>query len=356
LREGLKQKADALNAMIQLDGATGEGGGQILRTSLSLSMVTGQPFRMENIRAGRQKPGLLRQHLTAVLAAAEVCGAVVEGGVIGSKTLSFTPGAVRSGEYKFAVGTAGSATLVFQTLLPALMLASGRSVVTIEGGTHNLAAPPFDFLERTFLPFVRRMGPQIAIRLNRYGFYPAGGGSIIAEIEPVQTLAVLEMKHLGESPRITGRAVLANLPRYIAARELAIVAERFGLEKDALEIVDTKNSAGPGNVVMVECHTSDAVHVFTGFGRLGVSAEQVAEDAVRQAQIFMGNRVAADEHLADQILLPLALGEGGSFSTTKLSNHALTNMMVIKAFFNTEFKTAPSTDDQSCEVRVSPLR
>jgi RNA 3'-terminal phosphate cyclase (ATP) len=342
--------------MLQLDGAIGEGGGQILRTSLSLSMVTGQPFRMENIRAGRQKPGLLRQHLTAVLAAAEVCGAVVEGGELGAKALSFTPGAVRSGEYKFAVGTAGSATLVFQTLLPALMLASGRSVVAIEGGTHNLAAPPFDFLERTFLPFVRRMGPQIAMRLNRYGFYPAGGGSIIAEIEPVQKLGALEMKHLGESPRITGRAVLANLPRHIAARELTIVAERFGLEKDVLEIVNTKNSAGPGNVVMVECHNSDAVHVFTGFGRLGVSAEQVAEDAVRQTQIFMGNKVAADEHLADQILLPLALGEGGSFSTTKLSNHALTNMMVIKAFLNTEFKTAPLTDDQSCSVHVSPLR
>jgi len=164
------------------------------------------------------------------------------------------------------------------------------------------------------------------------------------------------MNHFGESPRITGRAVLANLPRHIAARELTIVAERFALGNDALEIVDTKNSAGSGNVAMVECHMPDAVHVFTGFGRLGVSAEQVAEEATQQAQEFIGRRVAVDEHLADQILLPLALGEGGSFSTTKLSNHALTNMMVIKAFLNTEFKTAPSTDDQSCEVHVSPLR
>lgn len=339
--------------MIQLDGATGEGGGQILRTSLSLSMVTGQPFRMENIRAGRQKPGLLRQHLTAVLAAAEVCRAQVEGAVLGAKSLSFTPGGVRSGEYKFAVGTAGSATLVFQTVLPALMLASGRSVVNIDGGTHNLAAPPFDFLEKTFLPCVRRLGPQVAIRLNRYGFYPAGGGSITAEIEPVQKLAGLEMRHAGEHPRVTGRAVIANLPRHIAARELGVVAERFGLERDALQIVDTKNSAGPGNVVMVECHNSDAVHIFSGFGRLGVSAEAVADEAIQQAQTFIGSRVVADEHLADQILLPLALGGGGSFSTSKLSNHSLTNMMVIRAFLDTQFEIARSTEDESCEVRVA---
>lgn len=338
--------------MIQLDGSAGEGGGQILRTSLSLSMVTGQPFRMENIRAGRQKPGLLRQHLTAVLAAAEICDAQVEGAVLGAKSFSFTPAAVRCGEYKFAVGTAGSATLVFQTLLPALVLASGRSVVTIDGGTHNLAAPPFDFLEKTFLPFVRRMGPQITMRLNRYGFYPAGGGSITAEIEPVRSLCALELEHAGENPRVTARALLANLPRHIAARELEKVAERFALQREALEIVDTRNSAGPGNVLMVECHTAAAIHVFSAFGRLGVSAEQVAEEAIQQAQVFIGSRVAVDEHLADQILLPMALGPGGSFSTSQLSNHSRTNMMVISAFLNTRFDVAPSADGESCEVRV----
>jgi RNA 3'-terminal phosphate cyclase (ATP) len=315
-------------------------------------MVTGQPFRVENIRAGRKKPGLLRQHLTAVLAAAEISGARVEGAVLGSKSLSFTPAAVRAGEYKFAVGTAGSATLVFQTLLPALMLASAPSVLTIDGGTHNLAAPPFDFLEKTFLPPVLRMGPQITIRLNRYGFYPAGGGSITAEIQPVQKLRALEMSSRGESPRITARAVLANLPRHIAARELAVVTQRFALDNSAIEVVETKNSTGPGNVLMLECHDSEVTHVFTGFGRLGVSAEQVAEEAIQQAQVFIGGRVAADEHLADQLLLPLALG-GGSFSTTKLSNHSCTNMMVIKAFLNTGFELEEQMDDQTCEVSVS---
>ncbi|MGA2810225.1 MAG: RNA 3'-terminal phosphate cyclase [Candidatus Acidiferrum sp.] len=342
-----------MTAFIELDGAAGEGGGQILRTSLSLSMVTGRPFRVENIRAGRRKPGLLRQHLTAVLAAAEISGAHVEGAVLGSKSLSFAPGAVRSGEYKFAVGTAGSATLVFQTLLPALMLASGPSVLTIDGGTHNLAAPPFDFLEKTFLSFVRRMGPRISVRLNRYGFYPAGGGSITAEIEPVEKLAALEIMHSGENPRVTGRAVLANLPGHIAARELGAVARRFGLEKSSLEILHTKNSAGPGNVVMVECQSADAIHVFTAFGRLGVSAEQVAEEAIEQAQVFIGGRVAADEHLADQILLPMALGEGGSFSTTNLTSHSVTNMGVIQKFLQARFEIEKS-HGQSYAVRVSP--
>lgn len=340
--------------MIQLDGATGEGGGQILRTALSLSMITGQAFRIANIRAGRAKPGLLRQHLTAVSAAAEVCGAAVDGAALSSKALSFTPGAVRAGEYKFAVGTAGSATLVLQTLLPALMLASGSSVLTVDGGTHNLAAPPFDFLEKTFLPYVRRMGPQIKLRLNRYGFYPAGGGSITAEIAPVEKLGALQMGHCGESPRITARAILANLPRHIAARELALVGQRFALQPDALEIVETKNSVGPGNVVMVECQTNDATHIFTAFGRIGVAAEQVAEEAIQQAQVFLGGRVAADDHLADQLLLPLALGGGGSFSTTKLSDHSLTNMMVIRAFLDVRFDVEASCGDETCTVIVFP--
>src|SRR5205823_10605464 len=149
--------------MISIDGSFGEGGGQILRTALSLSLSTGAPFRIENIRAGRQKPGLLRQHLTAVLAAAEISGAAVEGAALGSTNLTFTPGTVRTGEFRFAVGTAGSGTLVLQTILPALMKAGGPARVVIEGGTHNSAAPPFDFLDRTFLPLVSRMGPKISV-------------------------------------------------------------------------------------------------------------------------------------------------------------------------------------------------
>lgn len=324
-----------------------------MRTALSLSMITGKPFRIENIRARRGKPGLLRQHLTAVLAAAEVCGASVDGAVLGSQTLSFAPGPVRAGEYKFAIGTAGSATLVLQTLLPALMVAKGRSMVTVEGGTHNMAAPPFEFLEKTFLPLVRRMGPKIAIRLERYGFYPAGGGGVFVEIDPADQLKELHLPLEMECTGIMATAVVANLPRHIAARELAAAADRLEIAKDELKTIETSNSAGPGNVLMVECHADEVVHVFTGFGKVGVSAEAVAGEAISQARKFIERKVSADEHLADQLLLPMAISGGGSFSSTALSAHSRTNMSVIMEFLQTDFEVSESANGQKCAVRIS---
>src|SRR5262245_60443308 len=171
-----------------IDGSQGEGGGQILRTALALSLVTGAPFRVEKIRAGRQKPGLLRQHLTAVTAAVEIGGAAVEGATLGSRELSFRPGSVRPGAYRFAVGTAGSAALVLQTVLPALLTATGPSTVVVEGGTHNPHAPPFDFLALAFLPLLARMGARAQATLDRPGFYPAGGGQLTVEITPAPAL------------------------------------------------------------------------------------------------------------------------------------------------------------------------
>src|SRR5512136_2571133 len=179
--------------MITIDGSQGEGGGQILRTSLALSLVTGQPFRMERIRAKRQKPGLLKQHLTAVEAAKTVGCAEVTGAALGSQTLEFKPGPVTPGNYRFAVGTAGSATLVLQTVLPPLLVASGPSTLTLEGGTHNPFAPPFDFLARCFAPVVERMGPRIELKLHRPGFFPAGGGQFEAQITPVNRLKPIDL-------------------------------------------------------------------------------------------------------------------------------------------------------------------
>src|SRR5436305_3346353 len=179
--------------MLTIDGSEGEGGGQILRTSLALSLVTGQPFRMERIRAKRQKPGLLKQHLTAVEAAKTVGCAEVEGAALSSQTLEFRPGPVTPGNYRFAVGTAGSATLVLQTLLPALLTAAGHSTPTLEGGTHNPMAPPFDFLQKSFMPLIHRMGPSVELKLRRPGFYPAGGGQFHARIEPVKKLSRLDL-------------------------------------------------------------------------------------------------------------------------------------------------------------------
>src|SRR6185436_4161528 len=202
--------------MLTIDGSFGEGGGQILRTALSLSLVTGKPFRIDNIRARRKNPGLLRQHLTAVNAATEISHAEVTGAGIGSRELTFAPGSVESGDYAFAVGTAGSTTLVLQTVLPALLIANGKSQLILEGGTHNPFAPPFDFLAQAFLPLVNRMGPQVTAELERPGFYPAGGGRIRVTIEPAGELKRLDISSRGEVLARRAKAVVANLPISIA--------------------------------------------------------------------------------------------------------------------------------------------
>jgi RNA 3'-terminal phosphate cyclase (ATP) len=323
--------------MIRIDGSFGEGGGQILRTSLSLSAVTGKPFRIEKIRAGRERPGLLRQHLTALLAAAEVCGADVQGASLGSTELTFSPGKVRPGEYKFSVGTAGSGTLVFQTLLPALMLTSQPSRLVIEGGTHNTAAPPFDFLARSFLPLLERMGPKVQLQFERYGFYPAGGGRFCAEIHPVKALEGIQIGQRGEITLRRATAVVANLPRHIAQRELETVGKMLNWGPEAFSILESRDSAGPGNIVMIEIGSSEVTEIFSAFGQIALAAEKVASIAAREAREYLVSRAAVGEHLTDQILLPLALAGNGSFTAQKINMHARTNMAVISEFLPVRF-------------------
>jgi RNA 3'-terminal phosphate cyclase (ATP) len=335
--------------MILLDGSFGEGGGQILRTALSLSLATGIPFRIQNIRAGRRNAGLLRQHLTAVLAAAEIGSAKVEGATLGSAALSFSPGAIRGGDYRFAIGTAGSATLVFQTLLPALLRADTRSRVIIEGGTHNFAAPPFDFLDRTFLPLMRQMGANVSLKLERYGFYPAGGGCLAAEIDPCPALRPVELGIRGVIRAKRATAIVANLSGRIAARELETIRSMIDLTEEGA-IVSTTESPGPGNVVLVEVESDLVTEVFCAFGKLGVSAESVAQTAVREARAYLVSRAAAGEHLADQLMLPMALAGAGSFTATKLSRHARTNQEVIERFLPVRFQMEESKE--CCTVRV----
>src|SRR6266496_1045455 len=202
--------------MIAIDGSEGEGGGQILRAALALSLVTGQAFRMERIRAKRQKPGLLRQHLTAVEAARTVGCAEVSGAAMNSQTLEFRPVAVTPGNYRFAVGTAGSATLVLQTILPPLLAANGTSTLTLEGGTHNPFAPPFDFLAHCFVPLIRRMGPTIELELRRPGFFPAGGGKFLARIEPAKKLSRLVLLDRGAIRGQRARVWLSKLSPDVA--------------------------------------------------------------------------------------------------------------------------------------------
>jgi RNA 3'-terminal phosphate cyclase (ATP) len=324
--------------MIRIDGSFGEGGGQILRTSLSLSLVTGKAFCIENIRAGHERPGLLRQHLTAVLAAAEVGGAEVNGAILGSTGLTFSPGRIRPGEYRFSVGTAGSGTLVFQTVLPALMLASEPTRIVIEGGTHNSAAPPFDFLARTFLPLLERMGPKVQLQFERYGFYPAGGGRFCAEVHPAKVLNGIEIGERGEIVSRRAIGVVANLPRHIAQREVETVGKMLNWGPEAFSVEESRNSAGPGNIVMIEIRSNEVTEIFSAFGQVGLSAEKVASIAARDAREYLVSRAAAGEHLTDQLLLPLALAGAGSFTAEKINLHARTNMKIISEFLPVRFE------------------
>lgn len=323
--------------MLNIDGSIGEGGGQIVRTALALSIVTGTPVRLFNIRAGRGKPGLLRQHLTAVRAAAEVCDGEAGGAQLGSRELRFRPGKVRGGDYRFAVGTAGSATLVLQTVLPPLLLADGPSKLTLEGGTHNPYAPPVDFLARAFLPLVERMGPRVAVRLERHGFYPAGGGRFTAHIEPAP-LAPLHLPERGNVLRCEAEALVAGLPRDIAERELAVVRDRLGWPEHALHVRELPRTHGPGNALLLTIDCDHVAEVFTGFGERGVRAESVAAAAADEALRYLAAGAPVDQHLADQLLLPLALARGGSFVTGPLTEHSRTNRQIIEMFLDVRFR------------------
>lgn len=321
--------------IIDIDGA--QGGGQLLRTALSLSLCTGTPFRMSGIRAGRSKPGLMRQHLTAVEAAAKISDATVTGAAPGSMQISFRPQDIRGGNYQFAIGTAGSTTLVLQTLLPALWQATASSTLRLEGGTHNPLAPPADFLTHSFAPLVARMNAPVSIALERHGFYPAGGGAIAVEVAPskLQPFSLLER---GALRRTVARALISAIPSGVAERELRVAARYFGLAEDALEHRSIRPTVGPGNALMIVFEFDELTEIFTGFGERGVSAEQVAERVCREAKTYLESKAAIGPYLADQLLLPMALAGGGEFSTLAPTDHARTNAALIEKFLPVEFE------------------
>jgi len=322
--------------MLTIDGSMGEGGGQILRSALALSACLGQAFRIVNIRPRRARPGLQPQHLAAVRAAATISGADVHGAAIGAQALSFTPGAIRAGDYHFDIGTAGSTALVLQTVLPALSLAAGASRLLLEGGTHNPMAPPFEFLHYAFVPALNRMGPCVTARLERPGFYPAGGGRLSVEIEPSGRLLPLVLAERGAVHARHAEVLLAHLPEHIARREQAILKLELRYPEQDLRVRMDDRSASPGNAVSVVIESEHVTECFSAIGARGVRAEHVAREAAREARFYLHAGVPVGHHLADQLLVPLALAGGGSFITTEPSRHTMTNLEVIKAFMQIE--------------------
>jgi RNA 3'-terminal phosphate cyclase (ATP) len=323
--------------MIKIDGSEGEGGGQVLRNAAALSLVTGTPFQITNIRGKRPKPGLMRQHVTAIEAACVIGNAETTGLAVGSTELTFTPSKVTPGDYHFAVGTAGSTSLVLQTILMPLIFADAPSRIVLEGGTHNMMAPPFEFLERCFLPIINRMGPTVTAKLVRHGFYPRGGGRVEVEITPAP-LHRIDCQNRGALMGRSVTALIAALPGAIAAREIKEAQKRLSnWPEDTFTIRQLPEAQGPGNILLVEAQFEHVTEISSGFGKLGTSAETLAKDAAKRMSGFIASSAFAGPYLADQLLLPFALAGGGSFTTVKPSQHARTAADIIDLFTGRRF-------------------
>lgn len=337
-------------SILQISGES--GGGQLLRSSLSLALVTGRAFRMANIRGKRPKPGLMRQHLTCVKAAAEVCGAEVEGADLGSTELIFQPGKVAAGDYAFAIGSGGSTTLVLQTLLPALLHVEASSTLRIEGGTHNPMAPPFEFIEQCFLPVIQGMGVDATVTLERPGFMQAGGGVLKAEIWPIKKWKKLKLTERGEPVETFGRVLHAHLSGEIAKREIVTASKILEWPENHIDFRYANDSTGPGNAILLGARFAKVCEISTGIAQLGKSAEAVATGAAKGLRSYLASPAPVGVHLADQLLLPMALSGSGVIHTLAITDHTRTNMALIEQFLPVKFSVEDARAGEKA-VRVS---
>ncbi|HSN76819.1 MAG TPA: RNA 3'-terminal phosphate cyclase [Anaerolineae bacterium] len=361
--------------MLTIDGSSGEGGGQVLRTALSLAALLGRPIQIINIRAGRKQPGLRPQHVQAVKAAAMICNAWMEGAREGSCELRFEPQTPpQAGTYRFEIGTAGAATLVLQTVLLPLALAGGPSTVVVRGGTHVAWSPPFDYVHQVYLPALVPLGIRCQVELVTWGFYPKGGGEIRATIEPVAialagrrpsqpppaspALAGLRPSQpppwaqpRGELTALSVLSAAANVANQVTARQASRAYNRLTAARLAVtpqtQLLNPL-SAGPGTCVFLLAEYENGARAgFTGFGRQGYPAERVADDAVDAFLAFHAANAPVDPHLADQLVLPLALlGQPAAFRSSQITQHLLTNIWVVEQFLGPRFRV----DGQTVEV------
>jgi RNA 3'-terminal phosphate cyclase (ATP) len=340
--------------MLLIDGSAGEGGGQVLRTALGLSLVTGKEFRIVRIRGRRERPGLLRQHLTCVQAAAKLSGADVHGAELGSQELVFRPRALQAGDFEFAIGTAGSTTLVLQAVLPALLRAPGPVTLAIEGGTHNSLAPPFEFLERALVPLLGRLGAKLEVSLVRHGFEPAGGGRIEVKVTPAP-LGSLELVARGKLLRREAKAVVAAIPIKVAMRELGVVREELAFT-DAELLPLQLEAPSPGNAVTLTLEYEQVTDVFVGLGAQGIMAEKVARRAAGEVRRSLRTDAPVGLHLADQLIVPLAIARGGVFRTVEPTEHTRTQLELVPRFLPVKIDAGPeATNAATWRIAVQPL-
>jgi RNA 3'-phosphate cyclase len=331
--------------MLTIDGSHGEGGGQVLRTSLSLSALLGREIRVENIRAGRSNPGLAAQHLASLRAAAEVCGASVEGDRMGSKQLQFRPGEIRGGRYQFEVGTAGATTLVLQTVLPALLFTRRSSHVQVHGGTNVLWSPPQEYTGAVFLPALGEMGAEVALECLVPGFFPKGGGCIEARVTPLdEALRPLMWRRRGELRSLTAYSVAeARLPGHIIRRQLDAAREALG-SAGVRAVESHPPSRSPGATLVIAASFDGGRAGFTAVGKRGRPAEEVGREAGEAARRFLDGAASVDRHLADQLLLYAAVAPGRTqYVADEVTEHLRTNAWVIGQFLDADIAIDEAT-------------
>lgn len=321
--------------MIEIDGSEGEGGGQILRSALALSILTRRPFKLTNIRANRSKPGLQPQHLMCVRAAGSISGAQYKGAANGSAVLYFEPGAVKSGNYTFSIGTAGATALVLHTVyLPLALRGDAPSTVIVTGGTHNAHAPCFHFLETTWAAYLARMGIRVDVEMTRPGFYPRGGGEIRAVIHPCSRVNGLSLLTCPELTTAGGFSAFAGLPESVGkrqARRLSVRLKSEGVESHIPQ--EEWEAANPGSVAAVIFRQAPVPPLFFGLGERGKPSESVADDAADEAIAFRDAKCPVDPHSADQLLLPLAFSDDASeYRASEITRHLTTNVETVRKF------------------------
>lgn len=346
-------------SMLEIDGSHGEGGGQILRTALSLSCLSGKPFRIVNIRRNRPRPGLMPQHLAAVLAARAISGATVEGAQRGSCELAFIPHELSGGSFAFDIGTAGAVTLVLQTLIPPLLRADRPSSVTLSGGTHVPFSPSVNYLAAVFAPMLKRLGGKLQLSIEAYGFYPRGGGRIKAEIVPADELRPLTLHVRGALRRIRGSSGVCRLPLSIAERQRTAAQTALAAELGdssplpEVELLDLPGP-GPGTFLFLRAETEEALAGFTALGARGKRAETVGAEAAAELCRHLASNAPLDPHLADQLVpyLPLCRGTSG-FSTSRITSHLLTNLWVAALFFPLRYRVE-GEEGEAGRVTITP--
>lgn len=327
---------------VELDGSHGEGGGQILRSGLALSILTGRPLKLVNIRANRPKPGLAHQHLMCVKAAAAVCNGRYTGGSVGSTALTFEPGAVAAGEYRFDIRTAGATGLVLHTVyLPLALRGATDSRVTVVGGTHVPHSPCYHFNAVTWAAYLKRMGVAVELEMTRPGFYPRGGGEIVARVRPCPGVRGLNLTSCPPLTTAGGFSAAADLPDKVNDRQARRLTNRLkdaGLEPD----IDQETwENGPSTVAAVVFRQAPVPPLFFGIGERGRPAEAVADEAAEQAVAFRDSGCPVDPHSADQVILPLAFSPDASeFRVSEVTQHLLTNIGTIRAFVDRPISVA----------------